>query len=120
MSVCIALFAVYFVSNLLLGEMLPERFLLLMALTGHAVFLYVGFMYPELAICGSSGRVCTSWTAEQGCMGYGPPFDPTCTMLVSLTIFIGLCALLLAVYFGVGALIGRVVEIALKRKSQHR
>jgi hypothetical protein len=118
MVMCVVIFAAYYVSIFLVGGMLSSRFMMLMTLTGHAVFIYVGFMYPELAICGVSGQACGSWTAEQGCLSYHSTYDPICTSIVSRLIFFCLVAILLIIYFGIGALIGRIVEIALKRKAK--
>ena len=115
---CIALFLFYILAGPILNEkgMSTDWALILMTLTGHAIFIYIGFTYPELAICGPSGQTCGHWTASEGCLAYNPTYDPTCTTLVSWIISILAPIILLAVYFGIGAAIGEVVSRVLNKR----
>ncbi len=118
MGFCLALFAVYFVAVPLFGGMIPDRFLMIMTFTGHALVLFAGFYYPEFWVCKPVGQACGSWDIQQGCTSYNPIYDPVCMTIVPWIVFFVLVALLFTIYFGLGALIGRIVEIALKRKAK--
>lgn len=118
MSVCLALFAVYFLTFPLLNGMIPDRVLMIMAFTGHAFVLLSGFYYPEYWVCKPIGRTCGSWNIEQGCTAYNPTYDSLCITIVPWVIFFLFAAVLFCIYFGVGALIGRIVEISIKRTAK--
>jgi hypothetical protein len=96
--ICVTIFAVYFVSIPLLGWQSNARLDQLIMTTGHAYALYLGFVINPADYCGSLGLVCS--------------------MPLGWLIFFAAAAVLITIYMLVGALIGRIVEIALKRSGK--
>lgn len=93
----VALFPIYHGLLNYLKGMLTGQALLLMTITGHALFIFAAFSYPGLQACGH-GR-------------------PMCIAIVDWGVALGIFILLLALYFATGALIGRIAQKILKRKQ---
>jgi hypothetical protein len=80
-----------------LKDGISERLLFFMTVTGHALFIFVGFSYPGLQICGQN--------------------SPACVTAVDWIAMLTVCAILLIYYFGIGALIGFLIEKYQARKK---
>ena len=128
--ICIILFLfntfVYFplIDNIYGGN-LPQWALIFPMLSGHLFPLFSGFIVPYGFLCKFTVPICTSWSAfresgsvpwrlETGESGYCAvqTMTPTnaCANLSEMIGFWGLAILLLAAYFILGAIIGRVIE----------
>jgi hypothetical protein len=95
---CVTIFAVYFVSIPLLGWQSNSRLDRLIMTSGHAYIVLLGFVVHPSDYCGSLGSACS--------------------VPLGILIFFGAAAALIAIYMAIGALIGRIVEIALKRRAK--
>jgi hypothetical protein len=91
--------ALFFVYLAILPHLdgINDRMLTMMTITGHALFIFVGFSYPGLQACGHD--------------------NPTCAAIIDQVSMLAVCGILLIYYFGIGALIGVIAQKVSERKQ---
>ncbi len=91
---------------------IPTWTLALPLLTGHFFPIMSGFFYghPIIDVICKPEPGCNSWTAESGCVQTSMSFSGACEARAEMLMFLALTALLLIIYFAIGAIIGLAIQ----------
>ncbi|MBI2147348.1 hypothetical protein HYU19_02605 [Candidatus Woesearchaeota archaeon] len=132
-SICIALFFFYILAYFPLVQNetgIPNNALILPMVTGHAFPILSHFIVPYGFLCEFSEEHCTAWSSYQAiskqdsdclkpmvmegvegcCTTLTPQPTSFCASLSEGVGFFGLGVLLLGIYFGIGAAVGKIIQ----------